>query len=278
MQNAADSRRNIALLASKGNYALALAIKNARQRRIAEEKKERQQQLQEKQEIEWKAFQEAKSCCLENARFSATMAELQCKEALHRKYSDMCEAHKEEMEAYKVRVEADEARRPAVLPRLVTLLRGKESCLASARLYDEALRVRTMIDDLMQGEPEGDDERKQRVLERRLLGKRKDLEVRNLSAYRKVLVTQQLNHQQLARKAGVAEANLRHKADEMAVTHHNQRRALHMPLLDCRLSSSVLLPKASRGTQLRKKVQGDHYYVPSLSAMYGSVFEEGINC
>lgn len=269
-----DSRRNISLLASKGHYTLAQEAMNARLRSIAAKKKMREQQLLEEQEIEWEAFQKARDCHMGNAIFSAAMKELRCKEELHGKYSNMCLAHDEEMDTYKRRVEADEARRAVVLPRIVCVLRSREKRLANAGLYIDALRVHDVVEDLTQKEMSADDERRRERVAKRLLGRQKELDARSISSYKNVQTAQQLNCMKLKEEVELTEAKLRHRANEMAATHLNQRRALNTPLFDSRETKKVQDLKASRGTQLQKKICGDHYHIPSLSRLYGDLLNQ----
>ncbi|EAN91010.1 hypothetical protein C3747_62g126 [Trypanosoma cruzi] len=273
MSDSVNNVRNITLRASKGHYLLAHEAEEARRRRIEEKRQRRKQELQEQQEIEWKAFQDATRRCLKDAHLITTMEELQFRETLHSKYSEICKAHEEEMEAYTERVVSDEARRPMTLSPLLTLTRAREKCLASARLYGEAAKMQALFSQLEECEHKAAEEHKQQMVERRVREKWQEIKKRSFSSYQKVFFAQQLKHLQSAERMRAIEANLRHKASEMAVSHHNQRQALHLPLLDIRSSSKAHQLRSSRGSQLKQKVNGDHYYVPSLCDMYGSSLE-----
>ncbi|EKF32343.1 hypothetical protein MOQ_003805 [Trypanosoma cruzi marinkellei] len=273
MSDSVNSGRNITLLASKGYYLLAHEAKEARRRRIEEKRQRRQQEIQEQQEIEWKAFQDARKRCLEDAHLINTMEELRFRETLHSKYSERCKAHEEEMEAYTARVVSDEARRPMTLSPLLTMTRAREKCLASARSYDEAAKMQALFSRLEEYEHQTAEEQKRQVVEGKIREKWKEIDKRSLSSYQKVFFEQQLKQLQSAEKMRAIEANLRHKASEMAVSHYNQRQALHLPLLDIRSSSKAHKLRGSRGSQLKQKVNGDHYYVPSLCDMYGMFLE-----
>ncbi|KEG10576.1 hypothetical protein DQ04_03551070 [Trypanosoma grayi] len=273
MPGGVNCRRDITLLASKGCYGLAREAEEARQRHIAESKIARRQELLKQHEIQWKAFQEAKNCRLEDARVAITLGELQAKEALHRKYSAACEAHDEEMEAYLLQVTCDEARRPVTLSPLVPMLRTTEKRLASVGRYAEAAHAQAVGDDVEKYEREAAQERQIQVMERKLREKQKELGRRSASSYRKVLVAQQLNSQRAVVEMQAVEANLQHKAMGMAVTHKHQRRALELPLLESRAFTKAEALRAARGTQLKRAVHGDHYHVPSLCTMYGGLLD-----
>ncbi|RNF06569.1 uncharacterized protein Tco025E_07541 [Trypanosoma conorhini] len=273
MRDSVSSRRKITLLASKGHYAQAQEADEARQRRIEEERRRRQQELKVQQEIEWKAFQDARECCRKDTRLCAAMEEIRLKEALHSRYSELCRAHEEEMQAYSARVEAEEAHRSVTLAPAYMETQAKASRLAAAGRYAEAARLKAMTSYLEGDAHNAAEENKRQLVEGKLREKQKELEKRSLASYRNVLVAQLWAQQGLSEKKRAVEANWQHKASEMAVSHYNQRRALHLPLLDTRGCSKTEQLRVSRGTQLKQKVNGDHYYVPSLCNLYGGLLE-----
>ncbi|ORC84723.1 uncharacterized protein TM35_000421810 [Trypanosoma theileri] len=224
--------------------------------------------MEERQDVEWAAFRAARDRRREQARLAAALAELRRREGLHRKYDEASKAHEEELAAYTVRVESQVARQPMTLSTRLTSLRSTERILMSTGHYEEAAEAHAMFNLLEQSEREAAEERKRQIVENKLLAKQRELNRRDLSSYRKVLIAQQLNSMHEDAKIRTVEKNLQHKATEMAMTHYDQRRALNLPFLVPRVFDKTNQLKAARGTQLKKLVNGDHYYVPSLCSVY----------
>ncbi|KAH9597383.1 hypothetical protein LSM04_002270 [Trypanosoma melophagium] len=230
--------------------------------------------LEKQQDVEWTAFRAARVRRREQARLAAALAELRHLEDLHRKYNEACKAHKEELAAYTMQVESEVARRPMPLSTRLTTLRSTERRLLSAGRYEEAAEAYAMFNLLKRSEREATEERKRKIVENKLLAKEHELNRRDLSSCRKVLMAQQVNSMHANAKVRAVEVNLQHKATEMAMTHYNQRRALNLPLLAPRAFDKTHQLKAARGTQLKKLVYGDHYYVPSLCSMYEGFLDQ----
>ncbi|ESL10884.1 hypothetical protein TRSC58_01375 [Trypanosoma rangeli SC58] len=273
MLDGASSSRNTAFLASKGHYAPAQEADEARRRRMEEERRRRQQELQVQQEIEWKSFQDARERCRKDAHLSATMDKIQFRGALHSNYSKLCKAHEEEMQAYSTRIEAEEARRSVRLAPAYGNTQVKASRLAGTGLYAGPARLRVMTSCLEEDGHNAATENKRQLVGWKLREKQKELDTRSLASYRNVVDAQLMGQRRSGEERRAVEANLQHKASEMAVSHYNDRRALYLPLLSTRSSKTQQL-RVSRGTQLKQRVNGDHYYVPSLCNLYGNLLEQ----
>ncbi|RNF01460.1 hypothetical protein TraAM80_07001 [Trypanosoma rangeli] len=275
MLDGASSSRNTAFLASEGHYASAQEADEARRRQMEEERRRRQQELHVQQEIEWKSFQDARERCRKDAHLSAMMDKIQFRGALHSNYSRLCKAHEEEMQAYLTRIEAEQARRSVRLAPTYRETQANASRLTGTGLYAEPAQLKAMTLCLEGDVHNATAENNRQLVGWKLREKQKELETRSLASYRNVFDAQLLGQRRSGEKRRAVEANLQHKASEMAVSHYNERRALYLPLLSTRNSSKTQQLRVSRGTQLMQRVNGDHYYVPSLCNLYGSLLEQG---
>ncbi|CBH15447.1 hypothetical protein, conserved [Trypanosoma brucei gambiense DAL972] len=272
MQKLAD-RDEIALAVTSDAYSVSGLIEQDRQYNIACRNLRRLDQLEKDQEYEWKAFNDSKKQWLRRARLKTAMSGIVQTEHLHRKYNDICSAHKEELESYRLATRKDVLRQPVAMSSLSVAVRTLGDRLMRANLTGSALDMQNMYDTLQQEEREEAVNRKHETIERKVAKKKHLLDEKEASAYRKVLLAERLGKRRGEENMQALAANLEHKEDQMASAHFRQRIAPYFPLVKGRAFGRAQKHVASRGTQLKTSLNKGHFHVPSLCGLYGGLLE-----
>ncbi|KAH8608239.1 hypothetical protein ERJ75_001339900 [Trypanosoma vivax] len=225
--------------------------------------------LKAQHELEWKYFDDCRRHRLRKMHATNAENSFRLMDTLSRAYSGICSAHKEEAKAHMLLVRKEEMRRPLVLSPLAATVRAIQERLEPDKQYKNGDALRRLFDTLRQSEEEVAAELKEKLIERKIRGKRREHDTKKAFARRKVAIIEQLAAQQEEMQARATKANLQHKEEQMAAAHRKQLLCHQFPSLRAGAFSKTQGLMAERGTQLKKQQYGDHYHVPSLCEMYG---------
>nr|CCC93598.1 conserved hypothetical protein [Trypanosoma congolense IL3000] len=232
---------------------------------------ERMARLKAAQEFEWKLFMDSKAQFLEKMRVAAAKNSIRHTARLHRNYSGICAAHREELDAHILKAARDAQRFSQVRK--------------SGTVSPDHLGARLPLSDIhntgnMQssnasrsdGGKVGDASYHE-FIEKKTASIKRRLDAKESAAYRKVLVAEYLNTRCEEDRLQAVAANLKFKESQMAAAHYRQRIAPYFPLVGNHAFGKTQEHMASRGTQLATALSKGRYHMPSLSCLYGDGLE-----
>eukprot|EP00796_Vickermania_ingenoplastis_P004181 gene4181-3020_t len=272
--SAPATRRHIENMASRGKYYEADCAVNSNKARKQAMHLERQKDLEEEQSLQWQSFNNAKQQFNLNAQLDAVARKESKREQLKRKQQEDRVAHRDDEEAFALRLTSVIMRRPVPVSIPCVELRRDEKRLASQSRYVEAAATADVATRMEAEVLRRNIEEKERLIESEIQKRAQENRAKELTALKNARAKMLLEENKARVELECARARLKHMEADMSAAHERQRRELkhygYVPNI-----STAQRSKASRGSSLEKRVMGDR--LPSLTAMYGSVIERELH-